>query len=197
MIRSRLAVFFVVLGGIGPVAADEPGKLADGCRLRIQAPATGREGFLTGTLVAQDPGRLTMVVGDERIVVDRGQVSRLETSAGRNRKKGAGIGALVGTAVAGGLVLAGASGVGCHESECFCSGSGCLTGLLILGVPAAALGATTGALVAPERWRSVPAGTPSPAARSLLSRSVGPVRLSVVRAVGRGPGVGFEAGLLF
>ena len=164
-------------------AGDEP---PPGTRVRIQAGESR-----TGVLVARDAEQLTLQVGGKEppVIIPLRQVTGLEVSHGRGRRKAAGIGALVGLVAAGTLVLSGASGVGCgpDDSECFCSGQGCVEAFLLIGVPAAALGAATGALVAPERWREVPVHAAGAASVSLAN---GGVSVGIVPVRG---GVGLSA----
>ena len=155
--------------------------------MRIQAGESR-----TGVLVGRDAEQLTLQVGGKEppVLIPLRQVTGLSVSEGRGRRKAALIGGLVGLAAAGTLVLSGASGVGCgpDDSECFCSGQGCVEAFLLIGIPAAGLGAATGALVAPERWREVPvqaAVAPSVSlARGGFSVGIVPVR---------GGGVGLSA----
>lgn len=172
--------------------AQEPQDLAEGTRIRVLAPGTGKAGF-KGTLVARDSQELTLQVKHDRdpVVIPRSQVTRLYISAGRGRGKAAAIGALVGVTVAGALVLSGASGFGCDSSECLCSGDGCMQLLGLLGAPAAATGALVGALVAPEQWRELPLHPPGPA--SMLSSER--IRVGIVPV--RGGGVRFVASCTF
>jgi hypothetical protein len=151
-IVSLLVVVLVPNGA--DLRADPPQDLAQGARIRVESAA----GTSTGTLAGQDAASLTLQVKDlsDPLVVPRAHVMKLHVSEGRAKGKAALIGGAIGLGVAGALVAAGARGAGCDGGECLCSGSGCLAAVVILGIPAAAMGAGVGALVAPERWREIP-----------------------------------------
>jgi hypothetical protein len=135
----------------------------------------------------QDAASLTLrgkSLGDPALVVPRASVTKLYVSGGHARGKAAIIGAAIGLAVAGGLAVAASA---CDSSgECGCSGSGCPELLAILGIPAAAIGAGVGALVAPERWQEIPVGSAGLGAALSFPGGAGSSRLHLTLAPVRG-----------
>lgn len=129
-------------------------RLVEGTRIRVERSSSPRQEPITGTFLRLDSMNLTLEAGQsvDPMVIPAGQIAGIAVSDGRARRKGAGIGALVGLGLAGVLTAVGGSGSG----EKVCSGSGCGTLFLILSVPCVGAGAAVGAAVAPERWREVP-----------------------------------------
>jgi hypothetical protein len=182
---SRLAWLLIPSLPWGAAVHAEEAPPVAGTRVRVETVRTVDRQRLTGTLVGVDAERITLQVkgSPDPTVLAASEVSRFEVSAGHRRGKPAAIGALIGVAVAGGLVVA--SSAGC-TGECFCSGSGCLTGFVLLGVPAAAIGGTVGAVVAPEHWKEIRL----PAQNRLTLATKGPVALVLAPSAGGGGSVG-------
>jgi hypothetical protein len=192
--RAPLAVGLVCAITSGMVRAEEPETKAQRARVRLHAGDGGGE--YKGALVEWTSQQLTIRTASDRdaVSIPLRQVEGLFISEGRARRKAAIIGSLVGLAVVGAVVLSGASGVGCdpNQTECFCSGEGCLKAFLLGSVPAAAIGASTGALVAPERWREVPI---QPRSAPSASLSCGRIRVGIAPVRGGGAGFASPSGL--
>lgn len=145
--RSALGLAVLVSASSLPAdrahGADEPMDAAT--RVRIirkagQPPVVGR-------LVLRSPERLTVQTeAGQGIGILFDQVARVQVSAGRNRKRGAGVGALIG--------LVGASAVyALYDGDC--SGGECARRFGLMAAPSVVVGALVGSRVAPERWRDV------------------------------------------
>jgi hypothetical protein len=182
---KSLSLFIALLATWQPILlAEEQGEVevAEGSRTRVVA-GTGRKASFSGTLVALDSRQLTIQIKGTLapVAIDRDQVMKLDVSAGRGKRKAATIGALVGVTLAGAFSLMNAGG----SDDPLCSGSGCATLFVVLGVPAAATGALVGALAAPERWHEAPLSVPSKSAPTIS----GHVGIGVVPVRGGGASI--------
>ena len=129
-----------------PAAAAEPAapilSFAAGSPLRIRSPGTGRE---KGTFYRSDEDSLVVRGGDRTIGYAWTDVSSLEARGGRDRWRGAMIGALV---LGGVAALFGGIDAAQGEME---------GGELVAGIVGnAAFGAGIGAILAPKGWAEVP-----------------------------------------
>jgi hypothetical protein len=144
----RTAGFLVFLCALlnSPSLAEETPTLRPGMRLRVTAPDQFRQAFV-GTFVADEPDALVVQAGAERIAVRRAAIQRLEFSErGSSKKKGALIGAGVGT----GAVLAMLLGV---RSSDFGGGNPEADRVAAWFAVGGLYGAAIGAGIAPgERW---------------------------------------------
>lgn len=129
--------------------AEKPQDLAPGVRVRVTAP-TVAPGPLVGTVrsLSADAIEIAVKGREGTIQMPRASVLRLEVSRGRNRGKGALIGAA--TLATAGIVV---GAVGCRDSGDFDSGF-CAA---VLGGTGLVLGGGVGALVGSgERWTELP-----------------------------------------
>jgi hypothetical protein len=146
---ARASCGVVVLLAVSPLlttpagAADE--AIDGGTRVRIIRK--GGQPQVVGRLVLRSPERLTVQTDAGRgIGILFNDVARVQVSAGRNRSKSAGVGALIG------LVAAGAA-YALYDGDC--AGSDCARRFGLMAGPALVAGALVGSRMAPERWRDV------------------------------------------
>lgn len=146
---TRSAVGIAVLAAVSsllPVRANAAEDAVDtGTRVRIIRK--GGQPLVVGRLVLRSPERLTVQTdGGRGVGILFNDVARVQVSAGRDRRKAAGVGALIG------LVAAGAFYV---TNDGDCSGGECAKRFALMAGPGMVAGALVGSRVAPERWRDV------------------------------------------
>jgi hypothetical protein len=178
-IVSALIVCLCTLAAAPPLTGQDTSRLSPGARIRVEAPPATTD-RVTGNLASIDAAglHLTLKNGDS-LSVPRDALESIDVSAGRRSHwvRGAGIGALVGLAFSGTVVIIGSS-----NDDGLDSLDRALYGAVIVTTTAggAVLGAITGALIRTEQW--VPVST------SDVQWGVGPVA---------GGGVGLTASLRF
>lgn len=149
--RATLPAVLWLILGLAPQLGAQTGErliLPIGTRVRI-LDTVGAQVF-TGHVLGLQDDTLSVAVGGGSTLV-RLPISRfasIEVSEGRDRLHGGAVGAGVGL-VAGGLLGAAALG---HDEP---SGVGTLAGFFAGGVLGSGFGALFGAILAPERWRSI------------------------------------------
>ena len=169
-----LATIATAVLAAAPDARADEATLEVGQRVRLLG--TGSDLWLTGRLVDRTADRLLIEteLRKDPVAVPYGEIRSLQVSAGKDEGRGALFGAVVGLAL-GSFVYA--------VTPAECSGDGCLQIYFLVAAPATAIGALTGAIVAPEHWREVDRGAPAAALRlsDRLRVGVGPVRDGGVR----------------
>jgi hypothetical protein len=134
-------------------ASAQAPTLMAGSRLRVYTDAGRSE----GTLMAQTGDSLTIAEsGAVRRVIPFAAVSRIQASAGKSHGSGAIKGAKIGAVIGGGLgVLVGLA----ISTDGSCTGSGCDSAPITLGLIEAAGGAlwglAIGGAVGAEKWETV------------------------------------------
>lgn len=147
--RTLFAILLLAVPAAARAQYNEPGLLGGGSRIRVAAPAVAGDPVIGRLLVlSRDTLLMSAGSGDARITLPLAAVRSIDLSEGRDRRgwavKGAGIGL-----VAGGLL--GGLSIGNADRNDLAALAGFFAGAVI-GTP---LGAAVGAIVAPERWRSV------------------------------------------
>jgi hypothetical protein len=168
------------LAAVPSLLAQDATGITPGTRIRVEAPPVMSD-RVTGTLASIDAARLHLTLENgDRLSVPSDALESIDVSAGRRSHwvRGAGIGALVGLAFSGTVVIIGSS----DEDDGLDSLDRALYGAVIVTTTAggAVLGAITGALIRTEQWEPVPL--------SNVQWGVGPVA---------GGGVGVTASLRF
>ena len=181
--RITWALVLSWTSSILPARADEM-ALAEGSLVRVWPRAAGRGASIEGTLLGLDSVKLTLRQQASSVhrVVPLEEVVRVQARQGRHTGAAMAVGALVGVGVAGVFYLRSVGNEGCDD--CL------LTAFGIIGVPAALVGASAGALVAPDRWVDVT--LPAPAAAVHGSGGRFAVRLAPVSGRGAGVSVSFR-----
>lgn len=141
--RVAMLAALCTLAAGAATAADE--TIGSGTRVRIIRK--GGQPHVVGRLVQRSPERLTVQTDEGRgIGVLFDQVARVQVSEGRDRKRGAGVGVLVGLVAAGAVYV---------STDSDCTGGRCARRFGLMAAPAMVAGALVGSRVAPERWRNV------------------------------------------
>lgn len=144
------------LGAAPPLAGQDANGLMPGTRIRVDAPPVTSD-RVTGSLESMDATALHIMLADGgSLSVPRAALRSLDVSTGTRSHwvRGAGIGALVGLAFGGTMVLIGSadddSGLDALDRAMY--------GAVIVTTTAggALLGAITGALIRTEQWKTVP-----------------------------------------
>lgn len=145
--RAVAPVVGVLLLAVPSFGAEGEPVLVPGARVRVTAPRLAPEP-LVGAVEAL-PGETLVLESRKRgpaVRIPLDEITRLEISRGRPRRKGALLGAAIGGAVGLAITLSCSS-----ESDCDTAAVGALYGLGGL-----ALGAAVGAAATRERWEDLP-----------------------------------------
>lgn len=156
-VKLLLAACIVVTHVGSPIGAQEQVSPAVGTRLRLDLHTGER---VTGTLVAHEADSIRLTAGraDEAMSVAIAAVRSYAVRQGKNRGRGAKVGALIGAAVALPLIaLAVRADMECEDICVPFTVYVAPIGVIITG-----LGAIVGAIAAPARWsQPMPLGTPT------------------------------------
>jgi len=173
--RTTLSGFVAVAlftGTASQAAAQTPASLDVGSRVRLEVTGVSPRPLI-GTILRLDETTLEIQGGDQEdpVVVRRDAITKLQVSLGRqSRRRGAGIGALVGLGIGILPAFLPEPEVACYPNEWFCrttpNGQRVQVPLIsktaigmVLGGIGAGVGALIGAAVPPgEKWQAVSTG---------------------------------------